>query len=192
MSAESAPGSDGIGTGNWLFGGAIGGAVGSLLFGLVLWLVDPTIVTEAIPAIYGIEPTGTAGWTFHLAHGLVLGVVFGALISRGPILGTVTADVETGFLASMGNGLRFALAGMVYGLAIWAILPLIVVPAWAGIGGIEEPGFPVLAFESLLGHLLYGLLLGGLFSAVADTAPKARDAEAPFEEASDSPRSSRE
>ncbi|AFZ73851.1 hypothetical protein [Natronobacterium gregoryi] len=176
------------GTGNWLFGGAVGGVVGSLLFGGVLWLVDPTIITEVIPALYGIDPIGTAGWVFHLVHGLVLGLVFGVLLSRDPILGTVMADVETGFIASMGPGLRFTLAGVVYGLAVWAILPLLVLPTWVAIGGIDDPGFPMLAFESLVGHLLYGLLLGALFSVVVEISQEAKAADAPFEEATDSTR----
>ncbi|SDQ25764.1 hypothetical protein [Natronobacterium texcoconense] len=188
MSNVDSPTEHGFGgTGNWLLGGALGGVVGSLLFGVVLWFVDSAIITEAIPAIYGVEPIGTAGWIFHLVHGLVLGIVFGIIVSRNLILGTLMADVETGFIAAMGPGVRFALAGMVYGLAVWAILPLLVLPIWMSIGGIEDPGFPMLAFETLVGHLLYGLLLGALFSVFVESSQKAEEAEAPFEEATDTP-----
>ncbi|SDK03395.1 hypothetical protein [Natronorubrum texcoconense] len=170
---------------NWLVGGAVGGAIGSLLFGAVLWLVDPAIVTDAIPGIYGLEPVGTAGWAFHVAHGLILGTVFGLLVTRGPILGTITADVETGFLAAMGPGLRLTLAGVVYGLAVWAFLPVIALTLWATVGG-GETGFPAFALESLVGHLLYGLLLGALFALVAEIKPKAEATDAPFDEADES------
>lgn len=193
MSDADSPTEHGFGgTGNWLFGGALGGVVGSLLFGGVLWLVDPAIITETVPAIYGLETVGTAGWIFHVVHGLVLGIVFGFLVSRDPILGTLMADVETGFIAAMGPSLRLALAGVVYGLAVWTVLPLLVLPLWVTIGGIADPGFPVVAAEGLFGHLLYGLLLGALFSVFVETAEAAERAEAPFEEASDSPQSSRE
>ena len=97
---------------NWLIGGAVGGVVGSALFGALLWLVDPAIVTDVIPAIYGLEP-GAIGWAFHLGHGLVLGSIFGFLVTRGPVFGTVTADVATGFIAAMGLGTRRARAGRV-------------------------------------------------------------------------------
>ncbi|WP_049928015.1 hypothetical protein [Halopiger goleimassiliensis] len=167
---------------NWLLGGAVGGLVGSAIFGALLWLVDPTIVTDDIPAIYGLEP-GTIGWGFHLLHGLVLGSIFGFLVTRGPVFGTLTADVETGFLARMGLGTRLALAGFVYGLAVWAVLPMIAQSLLLVLGGAGEPAFPVAAFESLLGHLLYGLLLGALFSLFVDVSrAEAEGGDAPFEE----------
>ncbi|AXR76546.1 hypothetical protein [Natrarchaeobaculum sulfurireducens] len=164
---------------NWLIGGAVGGVVGSALFGLVLWLVDPAVVTDAIPAIYGLEP-GTIGWGFHLVHGLVLGIVFGVLVTRDVIFGTITAGVATDAIDELGLGTRLALAGMVYGLAVWAILPLIGQSIAFTVGG--DPSFPVAAFESLLGHLVYGLLLGALFSVFVEVAPEAEAADAPFEE----------
>ena len=169
---------------NWLIGGAVGGLVGSVVFGALLWVVDPAIVTEAIPAIYGLE-AGTIGLGFHLLHGLILGSVFGFLVTRGPIFGTLTADVATGFIARMGLGTRLSLAGLVYGLAIWAVLPVIAQSLLVVLGGAGEPAFPVTAFETLLGHLLYGLLLGALFSLFVEVAPEAEAADAPFEEAGD-------
>lgn len=165
---------------NWLLGGALGGVVGSALFGVVLWMVDPHIVTEAIPAIYGFEP-GTVGWVFHLVHGLVLGVLFGLLVSRQIVLGTLAADVETEFLAAMSLGTRFVLAGIVYGLAIWAILPIVGLTVVGTITGAEVE-FPAIGTGTLLGHMLYGAILGALFSAFVNVAPRAAEAEAPFEE----------
>lgn len=168
---------------DWLVGGAVGGVVGSLLFGGVLWAVDPAIVSETIPAVYGLDPSVTTGAAFHLAHGLVLGVVFGFLVTREPILGALTADVETGFIAAIGPSARITLAGLVYGLAIWGLLPVLVLPAWGTVSGVGNPAFPVVVLESLVGHLLYGVLLGGVFSALVETRPEAEQTEAPFEEA---------
>lgn len=169
------------GTLNWLLGGAVSGLAGSALFGLVLWLVDPAIVTEVVPALYGFEP-GAVGWLFHLAHGLILGVLFGFLVTRDPILGTLSADVETPFIAAMGLHTRFALAGFVYGLAVWAILPVVAQTVLVSAGGLGEPGFPVAASGSLLGHVLYGLLLGALFSALVAVGPEAAGTDDPFAE----------
>lgn len=170
---------------NWLIGGALGGAIGSLLFGAVLWVIDPAIITEAVPAIYGLEPVGTAGWLFHLGHGLVLGSVFGFLVTRGPVLGTLTADVETGFLAAIGPGLRLSLAGFVYGLTVWTLLPVILLPLWTAVGP-GETAFPGLAFESLVGHLLYGLLLGALFALIVEVESAAESSDDPFAESDES------
>lgn len=174
------------GTLNWLVGGAISGLVGSAAFGVLLWVIDPEYVAAGIPAIYGLDPAGAVGWGLHLLHGLVLGAVFGFLVTREPILGTLTADVATGFIAAMGPGLRISLAGLVYGLAIWMLLPMIALSVWATVGGTAEAAFPVAAAESLVGHLIYGLLLGALFSLFVETAPEAEETDAPFEEASES------
>ncbi|WP_245742156.1 hypothetical protein [Natrinema salaciae] len=55
--------------------GAIGGFVGSVLFGLIMQYVIPAPMLEmAIPAMYGIEgPALLAGWAIHQFHGVVLG-----------------------------------------------------------------------------------------------------------------------
>ncbi|WP_440766182.1 hypothetical protein [Natronorubrum sp. DTA7] len=129
---------------------------------------------------------GTAGWAFHVAHGLILGSSFGLLVTRGPILGTITADVEIGFLAAMGPGLRLTLAGVVYGLAVWAVLPVIALTLFTTVGGAGDPGFPDMALETLVGHLLYDLLLGALFALIAEIKPEAEATDAPFDEADES------
>ena len=186
MSTESASPTDyGLGgSTNWLLGGAIGGIVGSLLFGALLWVVDPEIVTDVIPGIYGFDTAGGLGWVFHLFHGLVLGVVFGALVSRETILGTITADTQFTVLEETGLAVRFVLAGFVYGLAVWALLPVVATTVVISVGG-GDPAFPAIAAESLAGHVLYGILLGALFAVFVDT-DAAQEVEAPFEEASDS------
>ena len=187
MSAQSdSPIEYGIsGSLNWLIGGAVGGIVGSLIFGGLLWAIDPNILIATIPAIYGLAPAATVGWGVHLIHGLVLGIVFGFLATRDPIIGTLTADVETGFIAAIGPGLRFAVSGVVYGIVVWAVLPVIGLSIWVSVGGVDTLEFPAAALESLLGHLLYGLLLGALFSFFVETVTEAEETEAPFEEASD-------
>ena len=169
------------GPASWLVGGAVSGLAGSVLFGVFLWMVDPEVVTEAIPEIYGVDP-GAIGWAFHVSHGLVLGVIFGFLVTREPVLGTLGADVATDFIAAMGLHVRFALAGFVYGLAIWALLPVIAQTLWVAVGASGDPPFPAFAFVTLLGHLLYGLLLGAIFSMVVAVGPMADDARDPFAE----------
>ncbi|WP_247730927.1 hypothetical protein [Halovivax limisalsi] len=167
---------------DWLLGGALGGLLGSALFGVVLWLFEPTFVTNIVPALYGIE-AGPLVWVFHLAHGIVLGIVFGFLVTRAPVIGALSADVDTGFLAATGLHTRFALAGVVYGLAIWAVLPVIGFRLWTDAGGVGA-NLPAVGFWALLGHMLYGLLLGALFSLFVGVGRPAAEATAPFEEAS--------
>lgn len=163
----------------WLVGGALGGAIGAVAFGLVMWLFDPTILEAAVPAIYGLEPVGPLGWGIHVAHGVVLGLVFGALATRPAILGLVRTDVETDALSRTGIVLRMTGAGLVFGLAVWAILPLLVLPVW--INAIDGGGadlFPAVAVESLLGHAVFGVVLGAVFGGAVDL--RDRTAESPL------------
>lgn len=87
---------------DWTVGGAVGGAVGAIVFGLVMWLVDPALLAVAIPAIYGLEPVGIVGWATHVAHGVVLGLIFGFLMTRRVVLKFAQMDVETDALSRTG------------------------------------------------------------------------------------------
>lgn len=168
------------GSTDWIIGGVLGGAVGAAAFGVLMWALDPEVVAVAIPAIYGLDPIGAVGWGIHLVHGIVLGLLFGFLITRDLILGTLRMTVETDALSRTSVWVRVASAGFVFGLAIWAILPLLVLPVWAEAIAAEPAGeFPVFAIESLFGHLLFGTTLGLVFATVVDLTD--RVAEAPFE-----------
>ena len=165
----------------WTIGGALGGAIGAIAFGVLIWLFDPDVVAAAIPAIYGLDPIGVAGWAIHVAHGIVLGVVFGFLVTRGPILGTIQMTPATEGLSRTGLWLRMVGAGFVFGLAVWAILPLLVLPVWVEAIGAEAAGdFPAAAAESFLGHLVFGTVLGLVFASAVDF--RDRSARSPFEE----------
>lgn len=150
---------------DWLISGAIGGVAGAVAFGSLLGLVTPNIVSITIPSLYGLEPGGSAGWMVHLLHGLVLGVIFGFLVSRESVLRTLIMDTEIDVLAGLGPSRRLIIAGIVYGLAIWISLPLLVVPLLTSVTGASAPDFSGALVESLAGHLLFGLTLGFVFSS---------------------------
>ncbi len=154
----------------WVVGGAVGGALGAAAFGLVLWLFDPVIVEAAIPSVYGLETEGVIGWGIHIAHGVLLGLIFGVLVTREAVLGVLRTDTETEALSGAGIVLRVVGAGFVFGLAVFAILPLLVLPVWTDVGGAgaQVGDFPTAAIESLLGHLVFGLVLGIVFALTVD------------------------
>lgn len=156
----------------WAIGGAVGGTAGTILFGLVMWVVDPEVFSTAIPALYGIEARGTVGWLLHVVHGVVLGLVFGFLVTRRPVLGVIETDVETDALSRTGTGARVVAAGFAYGLAVWAVLPVAVQPVWAGAVGGDASAFPAVALESMGGHLLFGIVLGAVFAAIVDVSDR--------------------
>ncbi|WP_254522463.1 hypothetical protein [Natrinema caseinilyticum] len=152
-----------------IVGGALGGALGAIAFGVVMVLFEPGVVSSAIPAIYGLQPVDPLGWSIHIAHGIVLGVIFGLIVTRDPILGVLRTDVETDVVSRTGIIVRTIAAGFVFGLTVWAILPLLVLPVWVdavSTGGGET--FPATAATSLFGHLLYGTILGIVFAATVD------------------------
>ncbi|WP_440765803.1 hypothetical protein [Natronorubrum sp. DTA7] len=165
------------GASGWLVGGAFGGAIGAAAFGVLMWVLDPAIVEVAIPSIYGLEPVGLVGWGVHVVHGIGLGLVFGLLVTRDPILGILLTDVETDAVSGIGAMARIVGAGFVFGLAVWAILPLLVLPVWADAagGGGAVGDFPTAAIESLVGHLLFGTVLGAVFAATVDLHGRSSD-----------------
>ena len=174
------------GTLNWFVGGALGGIAGAALFGGFLWLYEPTILTEAIPQVYGFENGDLIGWLFHLVHGLIFGVAFGFLLTRDVILGTITADVETPFLAALGPHVRLTLAGLVYGLTVWVFVSGLFLSILVSFRDITDP-LPWASAYNLVGHLLFGMLLGALISIFIDIESEKQETDAPFEEASDPP-----
>ncbi len=150
----------------WI-GGALGGVAGALVLGVLLWLAEPAIVEASIPALYGLDPTPVGGWVLHLLHGAIIGLVFAAVTERRIVRTYLEADVETQALRFAGAPLRTAGFGVVFGLAIWAVLPLIVMPLWIGmVGDPDVPVMPDLIVESLLGHLLYGAIVGAVYGAI--------------------------
>lgn len=156
------------GSTGWVIGGAFGGTIGAVAFGIVIFVLDPEFLMVTIPAIYGLEPVGPLGWVIHIAHGIILGVIFGLLVMRDSILGILRTDVETDALSQAGIILRMIGAGFVYGMTVWAILPLIVLPVWITTVGVGEQTFPATPAISLLGHALFGVVLGAIFAATVD------------------------
>lgn len=125
--------------------------VGGVGMGLILWSL-----TDALPAIgglYGVQSL-TIGWILHLFHSVVFGILFVGLL-EGPL----RDDERTiGGRVALGTG---------YGLALWLVAAGFVMPIWLNAVGIES-AIPRLTLPSLLGHVTWGALLGGLYSLLTD------------------------
>ncbi len=158
-------------TGRAAIGGGIGGLAGTLLFGLLLWAVSPDVLSESIPAFYGLGASAVVGWGLHLLHGLVLGGLFGVIAARPLVFDTVTGPVATDILAALSASTRFALLGLVYGIAIWTLLPFVGLTLLGTLAGLDAAGFSHLAAEMVLGHVLFGVIVGMTFSMVVDERP---------------------
>ncbi|EMA60545.1 hypothetical protein [Halorubrum distributum] len=142
-------------TGNWKAGVA-GGLVGGLVFGAMMSAMTPGVLRMAIPAMYGIEgPAGALGWAIHMSHGAVIGLGFAAVAGLRPDLGD-----------SVGAGLG---VGAGYGLLVWVALAVVAMPIWLGAVGFPgAPPLPNVGVESLVGHVVYGAVLGGVYAATTD------------------------
>jgi uncharacterized membrane protein YagU involved in acid resistance len=144
-------------TGNWKAGVA-GGLAGSIVFGLIMtYLIPAPMLAVVIPSMYGLAPPAApvAGWVIHLSHGAILGVGFAALLALRPAIGE-----------RMGGALG---AGAAYGLAVWLVLAVFVMPVWlSAVGSPANPPLPNVSALSAIGHLTYGVALGAAYAALAE------------------------
>ncbi len=138
--------------------GLVGGLVGGAGFGVLMSMMTPGVLEMAIPAMYGVEGSaGAVGWTIHMAHAAVLGVLLGAILSLDALRNVVDSNATAG------------LVGLVYGIAIWLILAVVVMPIWLqGVGFGMAPEVPNIATESLIGHSVYGVLAGITYGVLAE------------------------
>jgi hypothetical protein len=125
------------------------GLLGAIAFGAVMAVVAPGALTAAIPAMYGL--TGGAAGTFvHLAHGAILGVAFAAILRARPDFGSTLT--------------RATITGAAYGVALWVVLAAFVMPVWlSAVGFAGAPPLPSFDPISLVGHALYGIVLGAAY-----------------------------
>lgn len=135
--------------------GAIGGLVAGIVMGIMLTMQMTPVIAKAIPAMYGM--TGlAAGWVAHLFHSTVLGVVFAFLTSAA---GWQDRAAEYGGGIGLGLG---------YGIVLWVVLAAIVMPIWlSAVGFPKAPGLPNFNPMSLVGHVVYGVVLGAVYAALA-------------------------
>jgi uncharacterized membrane protein YagU involved in acid resistance len=101
-------------------------------------------IENAIPTMYGLSG-GAAGWVIHMFHVAILGVVFAAIAER--------ADLD-----SLGPSVE---SGLAYGVVLWLVLAVLVMPVWLQtVGFAGAPALPNVNLQSLVGHLVYGGVLG--------------------------------
>lgn len=112
-----------------------------------------------IGALYGTS-VSSVGWVAHLFHSAVFATVFTVArteLSVGPLGESVGATVA---------------AGIAYGLFLWFVMAGVVMSLWLNAVGVATP-LPNLAPAALVGHLLWGGLVGAL-SATLPPLPDRR------------------
>jgi uncharacterized membrane protein YagU involved in acid resistance len=125
--------------------GGIAGLVGGWIFGI--WMGRMGM----FPVLAGFLQSDTPmmGRMLHYAFSLAIGASFGVLFQKD-IHGT-------------GSSITW---GMTYGFIWWILGPLTLMPLWMGKGVQWSLDAGMSAYPSLIGHVVYGILLGFVYSFV--------------------------
>jgi hypothetical protein len=140
--------------GNWK-AGVLGGIAGGIAMGALVLAMNAATLAVAIPSLYTLAPppNPALGLVVHVSHGAVLGVVFAGIV------GAFDVDSTGGIVGG----------GLGWGVVTWAVLAALVMPVWlSAVGSPASPPLPNFAPPSLLWHLVYGVVLGGVYAAAVD------------------------
>jgi hypothetical protein len=136
----------------------IAGVIAGVVFrGMMQMMSAPTPDGGEMPmmAMVGMivgSPTVAAGWLYHLFNSAVIGGLFGWLLGSQ--------------VRGYGSGIGW---GAAYGFGWWILGGLILMPVMLGMSPFAPlmmEGMRPVAMGSLMGHLIFGLILGGLFVAL--------------------------
>ncbi|QQS34182.1 MAG: hypothetical protein IPM50_06335 [Acidobacteriota bacterium] len=139
-----------------LLSGSIGGVVAGMLFGMMMQMMNaPTPDGKEMPMMAMVamvvgSSSIVAGWIYHLFNSMVIGAIFGV------VLGNRVAS----FVSGVG-------LGALYGMVWWILGALILMPVLLGMSPFAPlmmPPMRMVAMGSLMGHLIFGSVLGGVFS----------------------------
>lgn len=139
---SSAHSSFSTGVGTSVPAGILGGLAGGVVFGVMMQMMG---MIPMIAMLVGSESMAM-GWIIHLAIASFIGATFALLLGgRANRPGSSTA------------------LGLGYGLVWWILGPLLIMPARLGM-----PTFMIndMTVNSLIGHLVYGAVLGLTYALV--------------------------
>lgn len=123
-------------------GGAIGGLAGGVVFGMMMQMMG---MIPMVAMLVGSESVAV-GWGVHLAISVLFGVAFGFAVQQ--IAGRWAVTLA---------------AGVGYGVFLWVIGPLLLMPAKLGMPVLQ---FNTVTWQSLMGHMIFGLVLAACTVAV--------------------------
>ena len=145
--------------------GAIAGIAGGIIFGVMMQMMNaPTPNGQSMPMMSMVamvvrSKSLAVGWLYHLFNSAVIGGLFGLLFD---------ARVQ-----SIGSGLGW---GAAWGAIWWVVGGLILMPLFLGMeafASLKMAEMRPVAMGSLMGHLVYGLILGGTYARLHRNPPVA-------------------
>ena len=132
--------------------GALSGLIAGVVFGVMMQMMTaPTPDGSRMPMMAMVamvvrSDSLIVGWVYHLFNSAVIGAIFGWLLGNR--------------IGGYGSGLLW---GALYGFAWWILGGLILMPIFLGMSPFAplmmEMMRPV-AMGSLMGHIIFGLVLG--------------------------------
>lgn len=155
-----------------LTAGIIAGLIGGLVFGMMMQIMktpDGKMPLMGMVAMVVGSKSLVVGWLYHLVNSAVIGALFGWLLG--------------GRVRGYGSGLGW---GALYGLVWWVLGGLILMPVLIGmpvLAPLTMAGMMPVAIGSLIGHLIYGLLLGAAFVWLYRTLAARSEVAVPGQEA---------
>ena len=135
-----------------VWAGIAGGLIAGVLFGVMMQMMTaPAPEGERMSMMAMVAKVVRSesllvGWLYHLFNSAVIGALFGAFFGNR--------------VRTYGDGVGW---GALYGAAWWILGALILMPMLLGMPAFAPLAMPPMrpvAMGSLLGHLLYGLVLG--------------------------------
>jgi hypothetical protein len=138
---------------NRAIAGAVAGLLAGLVFGIIMQMMKaPTpdgghVPMMAMVAMVVRSESLTVGWIYHLFNSGIIGALFGWLL---------------GARAESGSGSE-ATWGALWGLVWWVLGALLLMPVLLGMPAFAPlmmPPMRTVAMGSLVGHLIYGAILG--------------------------------
>ena len=138
---------------NRILAGMVAGVVAGIIFGFMMQMMSaPTPDGRQVPMMAMVaqvvrSDSLAVGWLYHLFNSAVIGGTFGWLFG-----GRVAGHLAPG-----------AGWGLFYGFLWWILGGLILMPIFLGMPAfapLKMPPMRPVAMGSLMGHLLFGLILG--------------------------------
>lgn len=123
-----------------LVAGIAGGLAGGVMFGILMQMMG---MIPMVAMLVGSKAVAV-GWLVHLAISAFIGATYALLFARW----------ATGIVPA-------ALIGMGYGVVWWVLGALLIMPAKLG---MDVFVFNTTAWQSLMGHLIYGVVLGIVYA----------------------------
>lgn len=124
--------------------GIVAGLVGGMMFGLLMAMMG---MLSTIAMMVGSSSVAV-GWVVHLVISAGYGVLFALLV-----------PATLGAVAALG-------VGAVYGVVLWVVGPLLIMPAMMGMSLFM---LDTAAMMSLVGHIIYGLVVAGVLIGLGRT-----------------------